>query len=577
LLGRIEAGDKPSIEIHEGEAVEIATGAPIPKGANAVEMVEYTHQENDYIYLYKPVSLGENIIAAGSDIMSGELVLRKNQRITSREMGVLAAIGLNKVKVYKKPKVAIISTGNELLPPGKQLEYGKVYDVNSSSLIGAVIESGGEPIFLGISRDDPNEIKELLKKALDQADMVLTSGSTSVGAGDKLYTIIDDFGSPGIIVHGLTVKPGKPTIIAIVNGKPIFGLPGHPSSALMIFFMLVSQVIRKMAGINDYDEKVTIDAKIPFKVFSAKGRREFLPVHLIKDDFLNYLAYPIQKDSGSISSLSMADGFIEIKENQEFLDEGELVKVQLFGSRINLANLVIIGSHCIGIDVLINVISKFDSSIQVKVINVGSIGGLYAIKRGEADIAGIHLFDETTGEYNEPFIEKYDLHDKALLIKGYAREQGFIIAKGNPKKIHWFDDLLRDDVSFINRNKGSGTRALTDYYLKKLSEKKGLSFKELVKSIKGYNFEVKSHSAVASAILNGKADVGIGIKTIALMNGLDFIPIANEHYDFVISKSRLNKKSIQVFLKTLKSNEFKSELKKVPGLILESDVGEIIG
>ncbi|MEM3521692.1 MAG: substrate-binding domain-containing protein, partial [Candidatus Bathyarchaeia archaeon] len=272
-----------------------------------------------------------------------------------------------------------------------------------------------------------------------------------------------------------------------------------------------------------------------------------------------------------------ADGFIEIKENQEFLDEGELVKVQLFGSRINLANLVIIGSHCIGIDVLINVISKFDSSIQVKVINVGSIGGLYAIKRGEADIAGIHLFDETTGEYNEPFIEKYDLHDKALLIKGYAREQGFIIAKGNPKKIHWFDDLLRDDVSFINRNKGSGTRALTDYYLKKLSEKKGLSFKELVKSIKGYNFEVKSHSAVASAILNGKADVGIGIKTIALMNGLDFIPIANEHYDFVISKSRLNKKSIQVFLKTLKSNEFKSELKKVPGLILESDVGEIIG
>jgi putative molybdopterin biosynthesis protein len=576
LLGKIEAGEKPSIEVHEGEAIEIATGAPIPKGANAVEMIEYTHQENGYVYLYKPTTPGENIIAAGSDIMSGELVLREGQRITSREMGVLAAIGLNKVKVYKKPKVAIISTGNELLPPGKPLEYGKIYDINSSSLIGAVIESGGDPIFLGIARDDLNEIKEIIKKALNQADIVITSGSTSVGAGDKLYAIIDELGYPGIIVHGLTVKPGKPTIIAIVNGKPIFGLPGYPSSALMIFSILVSHVIRRMAGIKDYNERISINAKIPFKVFSAKGRREFLPVHLIKDESLNYLAYPIQKDSGAISSLSIADGFIEIKENQEFLEEGEIVKVNLFGSRLNLADLVIIGSHCIGIDVLIRIIKKIDPSIYIKTINVGSIGGLYAIKRGEADIAGIHLFDETTSEYNKPFIEKYDLLGKVLLIKGYTREQGFIVAKGNPKKIHWFDDLLKDNVSFINRNRGSGTRVLIDFYLKNLSKEKGLSFEKLIKSIKGYDFEVKSHSAIASAVLNEKADVGVGIKTVALMNGLDFIPIINEHYDFVIPKSRLNKKSIQVFLSALKSNEFKEELKKVPGLIATSEIGEII-
>ncbi|MEM2897003.1 MAG: molybdopterin biosynthesis protein, partial [Candidatus Bathyarchaeia archaeon] len=547
-----------------------------PKGANAVEMVEYTYQEKDYVYLYKPTAIGENIIATGSDMMSGELLLRKGQRITSREMGVLAAIGLSKVKVYKKPKVAIVSTGDELLPPGTPLGYGKVYDTNSSSLIGAVLESGGDPIFLGIAPDDLDEMRKALKESLSQADVVLTSGSTSVGAGDKLYAIIDELGPPGVIVHGLTIKPGKPTIIAIVNGKPIFGLPGYPTSALMIFFLLVSKVIRKMAGIKDHEERVSIDAKIPFKVFSAKGRREFLPVHLIKDESMNFLAYPIQKDSGAISSLSMADGFIEVKENQEFLDEGEIVKVNLFGSRLNLADLAIIGSHCIGIDVLISIIEKFDASIQTKVINIGSIGGLYAIKRGEADVAGIHLFDEETGEYNEPFIEKYGLLDRALLIKGYDREQGFIVYKGNPKEIHWFDDLLRSDVSFVNRNRGSGTRVLTDFYLRNLSKEKGLSFERLFKSIKGYDFEAKSHSAIASAILNRKADVGVGIKTVALRNGLDFVPITNEHYDFVIHKSRLNKKSVQVFLIALKSREFKDELKKVPGLVATKETGEIL-
>jgi len=576
VIGKIEAGEESFIEINEGEAVEIATGAPIPKGANAVEMVEYTHQEKDFVYLYKPIGVGENIIPAGSDIMIGELVLREGERITSREMGILAAIGLNKVKVYKKPKVAIISTGNELLPPGKPLKYGKVYDINSYSLAGAVIESGGEPIVLGIVPDDLNEMEKMIKKALDQADIVLTSGSTSAGAGDKLYKLIDKLGKPGIIVHGLTVKPGKPTIIAVINKKPIFGLPGYPTSALIIFFMLVSNVIHKMAGIKDHKERISIEAKIPFKIFSAKGRKEFLPVHLIKDESSNYLAYPIKKDSGAISSLSMADGFIEIKENQEFLEEGELVKVNLFESKLNLADLVIIGSHCIGIDVLLRIVKKIDSSIQTKVINVGSIGGIYAIKRGEADIAGIHLFDENTGEYNKPFIKKYGLLDKALLIRGYNREQGFIVAKGNPKKINWFEDLLRNDVSFINRNKGSGTRALIDFYLKKLSKEKGISFEKLIKNIKGYELEAKSHSAIASAILSKKADVGIGIKTIALMNGLDFIPIANENYDFLVPKSRLNKKSIQVFLKAIKSNEFKEAIEKIPGLVVTNEIGEII-
>ncbi len=571
VVGKVEAGEVPSVEVRRGTAVEISTGAVIPKGANAVVMVEYTSRENDVVYIYKPVPPGANVMSAGSDIMTGELLVRKGTMLTAREIGVLASAGFKSVKVIKKPVVAVISTGNELISPGEKLDFGKIYDVNAYTISSGIIENGGIPIFLGIARDNAEEIRNKIAEGLKIADMVIISGGTSAGIGDMIYKILEEFGD--VIVHGIAVKPGKPTVIAVADGKPIFGLPGYPTSALMIFEILVAPLIRRMSGIPEEGRRV-VKAKVPMKVFSAMGRREFLPVNLVEGKE-GLIAYPFTEYSGAISTLAEADGFIEIPENKVFLEEGETVEVKLFGD-IKPADLMIIGSHCVGIDVLLEIMQR-RKQVQAKVINVGSTGGILAVKRGEADIAGTHLLDEETGEYNVPYLVRYGLSGEAVLVKGYIREQGFIVAKGNPKGIEGFEDLLKDDVTFINRNPGSGTRILLDMNLRKIAEEKGISFDELKRKIKGYDVEAKSHTAVAVAVLTGKADVGLGIRTVAERYGLDFIPVRPEEYDFAIRKERLEKESVKLFLEVLKSEEFRRELeKRLPGIRVTERTGEII-
>jgi len=579
VIGRVEAGDKPSVEVELGEAVEVGTGAPMPKGANAVVMVEYTQMEGLAVTVWKAVAPGENVMAAGSDIMMGENILRAGRRITPVELGVLAALGIGKVKVLRKPRVAILSTGNELLPPetGTPLDYGKVYDVNSSALAGAVSESGGEPIFFGVIRDDSEEIKRRIGEALREADVVVTSGSTSAGFGDLLYKVVDSLGKPGVLVHGIAVKPGKPTLLAVVNGKPLFGLPGYPTSALVIFNLLVRPVLLNMAGLAEERRDAYVKARTAVRIFAAKGRREFLPVYVVEDEAGNLRVYPVLSGSGAITSLAMADGFIEVPETREFLEEGEDVHVNLFSSGLKPVDLMIIGSHCIGIDVLLANMRKTHLKFQAKVLNVGSIGGLHAIQRGDADIAGTHLLDEASGEYNKPFLRRYSLLEYAVLVRGYNRMQGLITAAENPKRIHGFEDLLRNDVTFINRNRGSGTRIITDLYLRKIAFEKAVGFEELTARIKGYDVEAKSHSAVAASVLHGKADVGLGIKTVTDMYGLGFIPVTAEQYDFVVLKRCLEKEAVKAFLNTLRSQGFKAELeKRAPGLVPTEETGSII-
>ncbi|MEM3023071.1 MAG: molybdopterin-binding protein, partial [Candidatus Bathyarchaeia archaeon] len=293
IIGSIKAGEEPKLEIEPGSAAEIATGAPMPGGANAVVMVEYTQTKGDELLVFKAVSPGENVTPMGNDIMAGELVLRRGQRIASREAGVLAAIGRRRVRVFKRPKVAIISTGDELAEPGEALGFGKIYDVNSFSLSYAVLENGGSPLRLGVVGDDPRGIEEALRDALRRADVVITSGSTSAGSGDVIYGLLDKLGSPGLLVHGLKVKPGKPAAIAVADGKPIFGLPGYPTSAMIIYTALVAPVIRSMAGLGGGAEGIRQRAKVARRIASAKGRAEFLPVHLIKSESGEVLAYPI--------------------------------------------------------------------------------------------------------------------------------------------------------------------------------------------------------------------------------------------------------------------------------------------
>lgn len=568
LAGVVEPGIAARIEVGKGKAVEIATGAMMPKGANAVVEVEYTRREGEQIKIFRPVSPGENVMFAGSDIMAGELIVRAGTRLTHREIGVMAACGISRVKVYKKPIVAVISTGNELVNPGERLGEAKIYDVNSYTISSAVVENGGEAIFLGIARDDEREMQRLIEEGLRVADIVITSGSTSAGAGDVMYRVLGRF-SPGIIVHGIAIKPGKPAIIAICNGKPVFGLPGYPTSAITIFEILVAPIIRRLAGIGETESK-SVKAKLAVKVFSAEGRRELLPVNVVYG-LEGYSAYPVSGSySGAVTAFAFTDGFIEIPENVVMLNEGSVVDVKLY-SEIQPADLIIIGSHCIGVENILAIMRKKES-FTAKVINVGSTGGIMAIKRGEADIAGTHLLDES-GVYNEPVIKRYGVSG-AVLVKGYLREQGLIVAKGNPKGIKGFEDLLRDDVTFINRNRGSGTRILTDMYLKEMVDGKGLSFEEIKGRIRGYNAEAKTHTSVAVAVATGRADVGVGIKTVALQYGLDFIPLRSEEYDFLIRKDRLNKKHVKTFLEVLKSEEFAESLED--GLRVYDRTGEVV-
>ena len=550
LTGSIPAGINPELVIEKGEAAEIATGAVMPEGADSVVMVEYTHL-NKEVFIHRAVSINENVMQAGSDIMAGERVLTKGTYLGAREIGVLCAIGKRKINIFGL-NVGIISTGNELQEPGSVLDVGEIYDVNSFSISCGIKECGGTPIRYGKVKDDESEIKNALNELSKTCDIILTSGSTSAGSGDVMYRIIEENGV--VLAHGIDIKPGKPAIIGKIFGKIIFGLPGYPASALTIFNEFVAPMIRKMTG-----KKITqikIRARLAIRIRSD-GRSQLLPVGLIRG-----IAYPIEKGSGAITTLSEADGFIEIPSNVEIIEAGEDVQVTLY-RELDDPDIFFVGSHCFGLDT----ISKI-ADLKMRIINVGSTGGLSAIKNGIADIAGVHLLNES-GIYNTPFLEKFEIED-AVLVKGYLREQGLIIRSDS--KIREFEDII--NARFINRNTGSGTRVVTDMKLKDLAKIRNISFEELINIIKGYHTEAKTHSAVAAAVKLGKADVGVGIRTAADLNGLKFIKIADEEYDFIIPKRLMDSMEIRKFLDALRSREFREKLP--PGLSVYERTGEII-
>ncbi|AEH06584.1 molybdopterin biosynthesis protein [Methanothermococcus okinawensis] len=540
IVDSIKAGGYSDVEIKNGECIEIATGAPIPKGANAVVMVEYTEKEkNNTVKIYKPVSPHENIQYCGSDIMAGELVLRKGSVLSPRDIGALSAIGKNNINVKRGLNIGLISTGNELISPNEPLKSYKIYDVNTYTIASSLLEKGWNFKYYGIVKDSKKDLMNSIKDAIDDNnDIIILSGGTSAGVGDLTASVIEELGGE-VLVHGIKIKPGKPTIIGVINHKInnnlnnksgenrkklIVGLPGYPTSCLTIFDVLFNK------------KGKTITGHFPVRYMSAKGRTEYLPVSVIKGNE-GYVIYPITKGSGAITSLTYADGYIVIDENKEILED-ENVEVHLFGNI--LYGLTIIGSHCIGIDEILR-----KGNIFAKTINAGSLGGLMAIKRGEADIAGMHLLADD-GTYNIPFIKKYKVKN-AVLFRGYIRKQGFMFKKELP--LNSIDDIVKHikKYKFINRNKGAGTRILFDKFLKENNINKN--------DINGYEIEAKTHSAVGAAVAMGKADIGMGIETIAKKYGLKFIPVGDEHYDFLIKSDKLNDKDVVKFIETLKKVE----------------------
>jgi putative molybdopterin biosynthesis protein len=558
-------GVEPRLAVEPGTATLIATGGMLPRGADAVAMVEQTEVERKdgrtLVEVRRPATPGRFIAFAGSDLARGETAVRAGQRLTSREIAMIAAVGCAEVAVHRKPRVAVISTGNELVAPGEPMRPGAVYDSNAAILAAAVEEAGGTAVPLGIGRDDEAALARLVDEGLAGCDMVLMSGGTSKGVGDLCYRAVARLSDPGVVVHGVAIKPGKPVCLAATAGKPVVVLPGFPTSAIFTFHTFVAPVIRALAGLPR-QETGLLDATLPLGVSSERGRTEFMMVSLVpRANDGGLAAYPIAKDSGSVTAFSHADGFIAIGQHVESMAADTPVSVQLIGQERRLADLAIIGSHCIGLDVLVSRLEA--EGIAVKVMNVGSTGGLAAARRGECDLAPIHLLDPATGEYNRPL-----LGAGLELIPGYRRLQGVVFRKGDRRFAGVLAPqaaaaalaaaLADPDCLMVGRNAGSGTRLLLDRLLEG-------------RRPPGYWSQPKSHNAVAAAVAQGRADWGVTIASVARQYGLGLIPIQDEHYDFAVPTARLERPAVRRFRALLQDAEVRAEL-AARGFPMASDV-----
>lgn len=550
-------GIVPSHVVSPGTATPIATGGMIPRGADAVLMIEHSDVVEvggrSMLEVQRASAAGESITFAGTDIARGETVLWAGQAITSRELGVMAALGLAHAWVYRRPRVAIISTGNEIVPPGQPLPAGHVYDSNAAILSAAVCELGGDPIACGAIPDSESELAAIVEGALhdQQCDVVLLSGGTSKGAGDLSYRMVSRFNDPGIVAHGVALKPGKPICLAVTAGKPVVVLPGFPTSAIFTFHEFVAPVIRALAGRHERAQP-KLNARLPLRVHSEKGRTEYVLTRLFRrgDDLY---AYPIGKGSGSVTTFSQADGFITIPQHGEMLEASSSVEVTLLDEELQAPDLVVIGSHCVGLDYLIGQLRR--QGITTTTMAVGSQGGIAAAKREECDIAGCHLLDPATNMYNQPFVP-----DNCVLIPGYARRQCLVYRPDDPrlKSLSSVEDavaaILNDqDCVMVNRNPGSGTRILID----RLLHGAGQGTAQPV----GYAVQVKSHNAVAAAVAQGRADWGIAIDTVAREYGLAMIPWVEERYDFIIPRSRVTRPAVRAFQELLQNEAIRDQLR----------------
>jgi len=424
---------------------------------------------------------------------------------------------------------------------------GKVYDVNGYLITSELISMGFNVEYKGIYRDDYELLLETLSRDIKNYDIIVTSGGTSKGLGDVVYRVFNDLGQPGVVIHGLKIKPGKPTVFAIVDNKLLIGLPGFPLSCFMVFNIIVKPILYRLIGLKNYSYRKIL-AELSLDIRKQPGLTWFIPVALIAKNN-RYIAYPATLTSGSIYSFIASDGILILGENLDMAVKGREYEVFLLKDLEHLPKLVIIGSN----DVLLYTILKINGlENYTRVISVGSIGGLNAIRSGEADIAPIHLYDPDTNTYNKPFIDMYGLRDKAVLIRGYDRLIGIITAKGNPKKILSINDFLRDDVIIVNRSRGTGIRQYLDHLLSKLSRDLNIEMRELVMKIKGYTYEVKTHTAIATAIKLGRADAGLAICYVAKLYDLECIPLTWEQYDFLILRDSLNKDYVIKFINSLK-------------------------
>src|SRR3984885_1625537 len=545
----LACGIEPTVEVAPGTATAIATGGVIPRGADAVVMIEHTELIEDgalpAIDLRRAAAAGQFVSYAGSDIARGETLLRNGTRIGSREIGMLAACGLAAVGVVRRPRVAVLSTGDELVELGELLRAGGVYDSNGAIIAAAITEAGGEPVPFGAFPDEETALGNAMRAALESCDMVVLSGGTSKGAGDLSHLIVSNLGPPGILVHGVALKPGKPLCLAAIGDKPLIVLPGFPTSAIFTFHAFVAPLIRARAGLSPEAAK-TVTARVPVRVASELGREEFILVSLVAGPD-GLIAFPNNKGSGAVTAFSQADGFLSIDALASALDADTRAEVTLIGESERAPDLVVMGSHDIALDVVVGALAE--RRFSARTIAVGSSGGVAAASRGECDLAPVHLVDPAIGIYN-----KHLLAPGLALIPGWRRMQGFVYRSGDSR----FEGRTAESalkaaladpaVLMVNRNAGSGTRVLIESLLGRARPS-------------GYANQPRSHNAVAAAVAQDRADWGLAIEPVARMYGLSFLPVAPEEYDFLLRETRRERPAVRAFLAALRDETTRQRIR----------------
>ncbi len=546
------------------------TGHVLPKETNSVIMIEHVNiLDENRIEIEAPAVPWQHVRKMGEDIVATELLFPRNHVITPYCVGALLSGGIFSVSVRRKPRVLIIPTGSELVDWNEadmdQLHPGQVLETNSFVLGKLVESSGGVYERHDKIKDDAGKIKEALLKGIKgEYDIVLIIGGSSAGSEDYAKSIILEAGE--VLVHGVTIMPGKPVVIGTAGNKPVFGIPGYPVSAIVAFEQFVYPVICKMLG-QPEKERQKAEVMPAKKIASKLGVEEFLRVKLGKVGN-KVIATSLPRGAGCITSITEADGIIRIPNHVEGINAQEPVQAELLRPLSSINNtIVVVGSHDNTLDVLADIIKAGSSNLTLSSSHVGSMGGLMAVKNGVCHLAGSHLLDTTDGSYNVSYIKKYLPDMKIKVVNLVFRDQGLIVARGNPKNIKGIGDLARQDITFINRQGGSGTRILLDYRLSQL----GIN----PKLITGYDNEEFTHMSVAVAVLSGSADAGLGIYAAANALHLDFIPVVTEQYDLVIPEIFFETGNIQILLETINTADFKNRVESLGGYSTKN-TGKII-
>ena len=543
----------------------IDTGDPIPPGYNAVIMVEDIQQMGDEeIQIMAAVADWQHVRLLGEDMVATELVLPENHRIGPSDLGAMAAAGLVEVEVRRKPVVCIIPTGTELIRPGEPMEVGKIIEFNSLMMAAQVEEWGGRPVRHPIVPDDFARIKEAVQQALETSDVVIMNAGSSAGSEDYTAQVVSEVGR--LLVHGIAVRPGHPVVLGVAGSTPLIGAPGYPVSCVLTMDIIAKPLISRLLGVLP-PVRPRLEATMSRKVLSPMGEDEFMRVKVGRVGE-RVIATPLTRGAGVIMSLVRADGLVRIPRFSEGLEAGSAVEVELLRPREEVENTIVaIGSHDMTLDLLGSLLHKDNAALSLASANVGSLGGLQALRREEAHLAGTHLLDEDTGEYNIPYIRRVLGDSEVVVVNLTYRDQGLIVPKGNPENIRTLSDLSREDVSFVNRQRGSGTRLLLDYELKLA----GIS----VESIKGYDRDEYTHTGVAAAVASGIASVGLGILAAARALDLDFVPLLKERYDLVIPKRYYESQLLQPLLQIIRRSDFQEQVTNLGGYDT-SQTGQVI-